>query len=119
MTAARKRRIHTLQEGRCGCGCGAPVDLEGPGVRYDHTIPFFIAPHLDDDGPNVKAVRTSCDAPKTYGQDIPRIAKTKRQVKMRLDVPRAETRNPIRSRGFSDQHRPLQSRNTFATRRRP
>lgn len=110
MTPARKLRIHTKQQGLCGCGCGEPVDLRGPGVRYDHTITWWLRPDLDDDGPNVKAVRTSCDAPKTYGRDIPQIAKTKRQSKLRLDVPREVSKRPINGRGFQPGHRPIQSR---------
>lgn len=121
MTPARKLRIWTGQDGLCGCGCGDPVDLQGPGVRYDHTIPFEIAPHLDDDGPNVKAVITAHDALKTYGRDMTWIAKTKRQAKMRLDVPR-ETAGSLRggrklpskgqgpklqSRGFGGGRRPF------------
>ena len=116
MTSARKLRIWTRQDGLCGCGCGEAVPLEGPDVRYDHTISFWIAPHLDDDGPNVKAVRTACDAPKTYGEDIPRIAKTKRQVKMRLDVPREEPKHAIQSRPVAPGHRPLRSRNDLRRR---
>lgn len=102
MTPARKLRIWTRQEGRCGCGCGDPVPLSGPGVRYDHTIEFWLRPDLDDDGPNVKALRTECDKPKTYGKggSISRIAKTKRQSKMRLDVPREPAKKPIKSQGF-------------------
>lgn len=110
MTLARKTRIHTKQFGMCGCGCGMPVDLTGPGVRYDHSISWWLRPDLDDDGPNVKAVRTVCDAPKTYGRDIPQIYKTKRQAKMRLDVPREEPKRPIRGRPFQPGHRPMQSR---------
>ena len=117
MTPARKRRIHEGQNGLCGCGCGDPVSLSGPDVRYDHTIPFWLRPDLDYDGPNVKAVRVTCDAPKTYGEDIPRIAKTTRQAKMRLDVPQEPSKRPIRSRGFASGHRPMQSR-TFPKRRK-
>lgn len=99
MTAARKRRIWTKQNGLCGCDCGEPVDLSGPHVRYDHTISFFIAPELDDDGPNVKAVRTICDAPKTYGQDIPTIAKIKRII--RKADPETRPQPKMQSRGFT------------------
>jgi hypothetical protein len=118
MTLARKTRIHTKQFGMCGCNCGHPVDLSGPGVRYDHTISFWLRPDLDDDGPNVKAVRVECDAPKTYGHDIPQIAKTKRQSKMRLDTPREASKRPIRSRGFDPAQRKMQSR-PFPKRRKP
>lgn len=90
-------------------------------MRYDHTIPWWIAPHLDDDGPNVKAVRTECDAPKTYGRDIPMIAKTKRQMAMSLDVPRPPPKmrggGKLQGRGFEKGHRPLRSRNNL--RKRP
>lgn len=90
MTPARKRRIWEASGGVCGCDnpeCRKPVPMTGPGVRYDHRIPFFLRPDLDD-WPNLRPVLTACDKVKTYGQDIPRIAKTKRQAKMRVDVPR-------------------------------
>lgn len=117
---------------RCGCGCGLAVDLEGPGVRYDHWIEFWLRPDLDDDGPNVRAVRAECDHPKTYGPNgsVSRIAKTKRQAKMRLDAPReaagklqggrklpGKGQGPkMKGRGFSGKSRPLQSRNDLRRR---
>lgn len=119
MTPARRLRIWTGQQdaegiARCGCGCGEPVDLDGPSVRYDHTITFWMRPDLDDDGPNVKAVITSHDAVKTYGSDIPTIAKTKRQIGMRLDVPRPEAKmRGGRKLPGKGQGPKLRSRNTF------
>lgn len=144
MTPARKLRIWTGQrerdpEGvaRCGCGCGEPVPLDGPGVIYEHRITFWTRPDLDDDGPNVQAWLAGCSAAKTGGKggDLSTIAKTKRQMTLRLDVPRetaaskgrgifvggsrlpAKGMGPkLKGRGFSKTHRPLRSRNSFAAR---
>ena len=63
MTAARKRRIWTLYGGLCD-ECGEPVALSG-GTIYDHRIPFWTAPYLDDDGPNVRPIHVACDKQKT------------------------------------------------------
>lgn len=132
MTPARKLRIHTLAEGRCGCDrpeCGgAPVPISGPGVRYDHRIPFWIRPDLDD-WPNLRPILKACDDIKTP-RDLSTIAKTKRQATMRLDQPRqiptmrrngrslpAKGQGPkIASRPFPEGSRPLRSRNDLKRR---
>lgn len=134
MTPARKRRIYAAQAERhgepldavsCGCRCGAPVPVEGPGVIYEHVITFHNAPHLDDDGPNVQAWAPACSAAKNAkGRDPTVIAKTKRQSRMRLDVEKppavmrggsrfAGQSRKIEGRGFPKDHRPLRSRNTL------
>lgn len=116
MTKARKRRIHEREGGVCWI-CNQPVAMEGPEVRYDHRDTLWIT-QSDDDATIFPIHRAGCDETKTP-KDQSRIAKTKRQITMRVGAERKPTANPIRSRGFSDQHRPLQSRNTFATRKRP
>lgn len=93
MTLARKRRIHTAQAGedgvtRCGNSCGDPVPVAGPGVIYEHVIPFWTDPSKDDDGPNVQAWCPPCSAAKNAkGRDPTVIAKTKRQEAMAVVKP--------------------------------
>jgi hypothetical protein len=132
MTPARKRRIHDCQRARlgiadgptrCGNGCGAAVPLEGPGVIYEHVELFWMRPDLDDDGPNVQAWCAACaKAKNARGADPTRLAKTKRQAKMSLDVERPPPTmrsggRKLAGRGFGKQHRPMQSRNSFRDRR--
>lgn len=137
MTPARKRRIRAAQAERhgeaeaaltCGNGaCATLVPFDGPGVVYEHVITFHNAPHLDDDGPNVQAWCTGCSKAKNAkGADPTVIAKTKRQIGLRLDVPRAPAKMKsggklpgkgqgpkMKGRGFDGKHRPLRSRSSF------
>lgn len=46
MTAARKRRIWTVNDGLCKCGVAVPVS--GPGVNYDHWSPINFGSPDDD-----------------------------------------------------------------------
>jgi hypothetical protein len=94
MTPARKRRIHGLAEGRCGCGCGEPVELTGPAVEYDHEIPWWMGGL--DDWPNLRPwIKGHHRAEKTP-RDIRTIAKTKRQ--QRMTQPKAKSKRPIKTR---------------------
>jgi len=101
MTPARKLRIHEKAGGMCGCGCGTPVPVSGPGVIYEHTIPFWMRPDLDDDGPNVKPYATDHSAAKTNGKDgdLSRIAKTKRQ-KAKNEGTWRKSGHKLQGRGF-------------------
>lgn len=95
MTPARKRRIHGLAQGRCGCGCGEPVPLSGPGVIYDHRV--MVEHGGLDDWPNLRPVRTACDKPKT-SEDLKRNGKTRRQRKKgNLRFERPQSKRPLRS----------------------
>lgn len=118
MTPARKRRIHLLADGLCGCGCGQPVPLSGPGVVYDHTQP--LEEGGADDWPNLRPVRKDCDRPKT-SQDLRRIAKGRRQrKKLSLAEERPKSKRPLKGRstfpkgrGFPKGKRKLQGRSSF------
>ena len=89
MTRARKERIHAMRGGLCW-GCGLPVDIHGPGVVYDHRNPLTIKG--SDADSEIWPLHKACDSEKTNRRDKPRIAKTKRQAKMSLDVPRRAPR---------------------------
>ena len=104
MTAARKRRIHEREEGKCW-HCRLPVPMTGPDVRYDHVQPLWITGDDSDDA--IKPAHTTCDKPKT-AIDQKTIAKLKRII-AREDGTR-RPRKAIPSRGFGDQSRPIPSR---------
>lgn len=94
-------------------------------LELEHTVPLWSTTHLSNDerrplfGPaNLRLLGPCCHKPKTKAEAQSR-AKEKRQAQMCVGAERRETKNPIRSRGFDSQHRPMQSRNTFATRKRP
>lgn len=97
MTEARKRRIHTKRKGKCWM-CGQPVELDGPGVRYDHKIPLELG-GADDDANIWPLHREPCDQIKTAA-DRKRIDKMRRQSTMRLDREPPKTRAPLRGRKF-------------------
>lgn len=115
MHAARKRRIHDREGGVCWI-CKQPVPMAGPEVRYDHRGVLWITGD-DADAAIYPIHRKGCDETKTP-KDLKRVAKTKRQIKMRLDVPIEESRHKIKGRGFQPGHRALRSKSTFATRKR-
>lgn len=123
MHEARKRRIWQREGGVCWV-CGQPVEMLGPTVRYDHRGTLWIT-QSDADAGIFPIHRAKCDEAKTP-QDQRRIAKTKRQMKMSLDVekPPAKLRGgsklpgkgagrKLQGGGFAQQHRPLRSRNTL------
>ena len=117
MTDARKLRIHTLAEGRCGCGCGDPVPVSGPGVIYDHEI--MIEHGGADEWPNLRAVLTACDRPKT-AQDLRRNGKTRRQrKKLSLAFERPKPKRPILSSQVLPKGRKLRSPKFPKGRKRP
>lgn len=125
MHAARKRRIWDREGGICWV-CKTPVPLDGPNVRYDHRGTLFIT-ESDEDAGIFPIHLDPCDKAKTPG-DLSRIAKTKRQAMMRLDVPRetaaAKGRGipqrakpwPDKARAASFPKRPLRSRNDLRRR---
>lgn len=95
MTPARKLRIWEREGGVCWV-CREAVEVTGPTVRYDHRGTLYIT-ESDDDAGIFPIHLDPCDKAKTP-KDLTRIAKTKRQGKMRLDVPQ-ETRKTLQGGG--------------------
>ena len=94
MTEARKRRIHTRENGVCWF-CDGPVEVAGPTVRYDHKLPLELGG--SDDDANIFPLHTEpCDRLKT-ARDVRRITKAKR-LQRKLTSPRPT--GSIRGRGF-------------------
>ena len=95
MTSKRRRDLLDAFNGKCA-RCGEPITE--PGWVANHITP--LAQGGADDLTNLEPLHKPCDQ-KVTPIDISRIAETKRQAKMRLDVPREPSKNPIRSRGFA------------------
>lgn len=95
MTPARKRRIHAAWGGKCWF-CRMPVPVEGPEVVYDHVEQLWLkGSDADEDIGPIHAV--PCNKIKTAA-DATKRAKTKGQRRLRLDVEREPSRNPIPQR---------------------
>jgi hypothetical protein len=79
-TKAQKVAAWNRENGLCWW-CGKPVALEGADVAYDHRTARGLSG--DDTTDNLAPMHVEpCHAAKTYGEDIPRIAKAKRQEKL-------------------------------------
>lgn len=78
LTKKQRAELALRQEGRCGCGCGERLDpAEGTPID-EHWNPLGLTGTNDLD--NRRLLRPPCAAAKTSSQDIPRIAKAKRQA---------------------------------------
>lgn len=78
-TKAQKVAAWNRVNGLCWW-CGKPVAPDGLDVRWDHETPRELS--ADDSADNLAPLHVRCHDRKTYGEDIPRIAKTKRQSKL-------------------------------------
>jgi 5-methylcytosine-specific restriction protein A len=79
LSKAEKVACWNASNGLCGL-CGKPVPLDGPEVDYDHEIPRALTG--DDSWQGQRPTHFRCHDVKTATQDIPRIAKAKRQEKL-------------------------------------
>lgn len=77
-----KRAAYERCGGICECGCGRPFG-EHPKERphYDHVLPDMLGGTNDLE--NCEVLRVECHDAKTYGQDIKRITKVRREDKRR------------------------------------
>jgi 5-methylcytosine-specific restriction endonuclease McrA len=78
-TKAQKVAAWNRANGLCNW-CGKPVAADGSDVQWDHDIPRELS--ADDSADNLAPLHVRCHAQKTSGEDIPRIAKAKRQEKL-------------------------------------
>jgi hypothetical protein len=100
----------------CACGCDEPLDPLGEGVTDEHVRALGLLGGNELE--NRRWYRRPCAKRKTDTDDIPRIAKAKRQAKCvepsePSDHPIPQRVNPWPPKGA----RKLQSRNTFQKRR--
>ena len=77
LTKKQRAELALAQGGLCGCGCGVKLDHPGEGTIDEHGNPLGLT------GTNAmynrSIYRKPCARKKTDEQDIPRIAKAKRQ----------------------------------------
>jgi 5-methylcytosine-specific restriction protein A len=101
LTAKQRAELALAQGGRCGCGCGGKLDHAGEGTIDEHVIALGL--QGTNALPNRSLWRKPCSDAKTFGKDIPAIAKAKR-IEARETGTRRE-RKPIGGRGFGDRTR--------------
>ena len=111
MSPARKLRIYTRDKGLCEA-CGGPVALTDCDI--DHKQPFWFRRN-DTDANLITLHRERADCAvgghrEKTKTDKGWIAKTKRQSKLRLDVPREPPRKVIPSRTDWPKGRKMQSK---------
>lgn len=89
LSATERLRLFTLHGGICHI-CGEKID--GTRERWDieHVIPWALT--RDDSDGNRKPAHYRCHKPKTASEDIPRIAKAKRQARGHIGAKRAKGR---------------------------
>lgn len=97
-----KQRLQVLLNGRGRCYLCSEKIVDGD-WEAEHPVPFALTG--DNEVAHLRPAHTDCHKPKTHGEDRPRIRKAKNQEKLRLDVPRTVSANPIRSRGFDEPRR--------------
>ncbi|HYC66684.1 hypothetical protein [Brevundimonas sp.] len=112
LTAKQRAELALAQGGRCGCGCGGKLDHAGEGTVDEHLNPLGLTG--TNDLANRSIWRKPCSDAKTYGTDLPAIAKAKR-IEARETGTRRE-RKPIPQRpdpwpkGRKLASRPFQTR---------
>lgn len=92
-TKAQKTAAWNAAGGLCWW-CGKPVAPDGADVEWDHDIPRELSG--DDSAGNLRPLHARCHQVKTSGEDIPRIAKTKRQAKLTAPKVRKTGRRSLR-----------------------
>ena len=97
MTKARRARIFAAHDGICEL-CGVKI---GAAEDYDieHRIPWALS--HDDSDANLYPAHPACHAIKTTSEDVPRIAKAKRQAGEKGQWARRQKNGPqLKGRGF-------------------
>lgn len=77
-----KKAAYERSGGICECGCGRPfTDQPKERPHYDHAIADMLGGTNDLE--NCQVFRIECHDAKTYGKDMPRIVKVRREDKRR------------------------------------
>jgi hypothetical protein len=76
LTKKQRAELALAQGGQCGCGCGGKLDHAGEGTVDEHLNPLGLTG--TNDLSNRSIWRKPCSDRKTYGTDLPAIAKAKR-----------------------------------------
>lgn len=101
--SARERvAIFKRWDGVCHL-CGGKISV-GDAWEVSHDIPLEMGGA--DEGDNLKPAHRKCHRAHTSEVDAPQIAQAKRREAAHIGA-RAESKNPIRSRGFEKRERPV------------
>jgi hypothetical protein len=105
LTKKQRAELALRQRGLCGCGCGGKLDHPGEGTRDEHLQALELLG--SNDLANRSLWRKPCSDAKTYGADLPAIAKAKRQGGEKGQRARREKRGggSIKSKGFGSVSR--------------
>jgi 5-methylcytosine-specific restriction protein A len=94
-TAKTKEKAYERSKGKCENRlCGLPLQIGK--IHYDHIIPCRLGG--TNDLQNCQALCLSCHQEKTAKEDIPRIAKSRRQHRRHIGA--IEPKQQMQSRGF-------------------
>lgn len=105
LTARQRAELALAQKGICGCGCGDKLDAR-EGIIDEHVLALGLLGA--NDLANRSLWRKPCSDAKTYGKDLPAIAKAKR-IEAREEGTR-RPRKPIMSKGFGSVARGFDGR---------
>jgi 5-methylcytosine-specific restriction endonuclease McrA len=98
-----KQRLEVLIAGKGRCEiCGEKII---DAFDIDHRVPLALGGA--DDASNWRALHPDCHLNGKTKEDVTRIAKAKRQEKLRLDVPRTVSAASIPSRPFDKPRRKI------------
>lgn len=100
LTKKQRAELALRQGGLCGCGCGGKLDHPGEGTIDEHLQPLELMG--SNDLANRALWRKPCSDAKTYGADLPTIAKAKRMGGETGQYARRQKRGGgmIKNRGF-------------------
>ena len=100
LTPKQRAELALAQKGMCGCGCGGKLDAR-EGIIDEHVLALGLMGA--NDLANRSLWRKPCSDAKTYGKDLPAIAKAKRIEAREIGTRRP--RKPILSGGFGSVSR--------------
>ena len=101
LTPKQRAELALGQKGICGCGCGGKLDHAREGTIDEHVVALGLMGA--NDLANRSLWRKPCSDAKTYGKDLPAIAKAKR-IEAREEGTR-RLRKAIQSHGFGSVSR--------------
>lgn len=96
-------RVQCFDDGEGNCHiCGQPIQV-GEAWEVSHPTPLALGG--EDTRDNRRPAHKSCHAAVTAGEDIPRIAKAKRERARHIGA-KAPPVRPVQSRGFVKREKP-------------
>lgn len=110
LTPKQRAELALAQKGLCGCGCGVKLDHAREGTIDEHVLALGLMGA--NDLANRSLWRKPCSDAKTYGKDLPAMAKAKAQAGETGQYARRQKRDEplIKGRGFGSITRGLDGR---------